>query len=80
MKGLLEAKEKPHYLCIEKLMCFSGMSMHQKWQIYCNKTALCSRVSLHVPVFLAADGPSPKAIKIANVRRIVLFVFFSFSL
>lgn len=49
-------------------------------QIYSNKTALCSRVSLHVPIFLDADGPSPKAIKTANVRGIVLFVFFSFSL
>lgn len=37
-------------------------------QIYSDKAALCSGASLHGPIFLDADRPSPKAIKLANVR------------
>ena len=46
-------------------------------QIYSGKTVLCAGASLHGPVFLDVDGPSPKAIKLAIVRG--LFCFFSFS-
>lgn len=46
-------------------------------QIYSDETALCPGSSLHGPVCLAADGSSPKAIKLANIRG--LFWVFSSS-
>lgn len=49
-------------------------------QVYSDKTVLCSRVALHLPIFLLdADSASPKAIKSVNVSGLFSDFFFSFS-
>lgn len=46
-------------------------------QIYSNKTVLCPWASLPGRVFLDADGPSLKAVELAEVRRLFWSFFLS---
>lgn len=47
-------------------------------QVYSDKTVLCPRAILHLPIFLLdADGASPEAIKSVNVSGLFSDYYFS---